>query len=321
MKKSLIFLSVCLALIVAGSASASVTAVQTGNWMDPNTWDKGVPDDTEEIKIGSGDGGTVTINSDIGTYTQKTDVSRDMTLEIVDGGVVTFTNELRPGDAGMSGSGTDIGYINQTGGSVTVTGKLLIGYKTGGDGTYTISGGSLGGSTGRMYIGCDGGDGEFGKFKVVGSAATISFENDMYIANDSSSSSGDTGEGTVEFVFDAGGAVSKIQVLKSIIDSQDEDAAVAKLVVNMVAGTAAGDVVLIENTGSDGVVGGFDTLNGAVATEGSVYEIGSGWFKLTYLYAAGADMVGNDIALLVVPEPMTIAILGLGGLFLRRRLA
>ena len=130
-----------------------------------------------------------------------------------------------------------------------------------------------------------------------------------------------TGRGTVEFVFDAGGAVSKIQVLKSIIDSQDEEAAVAKLVVNMVAGTAAGDVVLIENTGSDAVVGGFDTLNNAVATEGSVYEIGSGWFKLTYVYAAGADMVGNDIALVMVPEPMTIAILGLGGLLLRRRLA
>jgi len=342
MKMKYLFVLTVLVGMAGSSYAASVYPVQSGNWADPNTWGTyGVPPltGTDEYKVFASasdlalNGMTITVNSNVGSYTvAKIDLARATTLEIQAGAVFGNDKELRVGDAGATGNGgaqSDDGYVNQTGGTLTIggTGKLEIGYKTltlgttGTDGgIYTISGGTLQGS-GSIYVAAAGGDGTLGKMIVDGSAGTISMTGSLYVANDSASSSGNIGNGTVEFKCDASGAVSKIQVLKTVVDSQDEEAAVAALVVDMTAGTATGDVVLIENTGADAVVGGFDTLNKAVATEGSVYEIGSGWFKLTYNYAAGADMVGNDIALVMVPEPATIAVLGLGGLLLRRRFA
>lgn len=46
-------------------------------------------------------------------------------------------------------------------------------------------------------------------------------------------------------------------------------------------------------------------------TGADYYSVGTDWYPIT------ATMAGYDI--LIVPEPMTIALLGLGGLFLRRR--
>ena len=50
------------------------------------------------------------------------------------------------------------------------------------------------------------------------------------------------------------------------------------------------------------------TWNFIAATDGS-----------TLLYFEGGNVGSDDIAITEVPEPMTMALLGLGGLFLRRK--
>jgi hypothetical protein len=313
-----------LAGLTAPEASATNYAVVTGDWSVASTWSNGVPNDTEEIKIGNADGLTVTVSTNVGNYTaQKIDNARDCTLAIVAGGYIGSGREMHIGDAGMSGSGSDIGYLVQTGGTLDITtsaGKLFIGYKTGGDGTYTISGGSLTGSAGRMYIAASGGDGTVGRLWIVGDAATLNLGGTMYIANDSETSSGNTGSGTIQFDLTAAGTVSALHVAKTVIDSQKEEAAFAALLVNATGAAPAGNLLLIENTGTSAVVGVFDSFNGGPAAEGTIVSLGGSPFMLTYRYVAGIDGVDNDIALVAVPEPATLVVLGLGGLILRRRL-
>lgn len=332
MKKCSGILLVCFVAAMTGSTfAASVYVLGSDNWTTAANWSTGaVPlaSTADELKIfASASAGpedfVITVNSNVGNYNGgscKFDLARGTTLQVETGGYIGNNKEIHVGDAGASGNGTDIGYINQTGGTVDITGsgKLQIGYKAGGDGTYTISGGTLTGSAGRMYLGCSSADGSIGKLKVVGSTGTISLGGTMYIANDSETAENYTGTGTLEFVCDALGAVSKVQVAKSVIDSQNTGVAVANLVVGLTDAAPASTLVLVENTGTSAVVGLFDSLNGGSAAEGATVVLGGQTFTLTYQYAAGADNVANDIAL-VIPEPATIALLTLGLAALRRR--
>jgi hypothetical protein len=59
-------------------------------------------------------------------------------------------------------------------------------------------------------------------------------------------------------------------------------------------------------------VGAFDNV-----AWGSMMNIGGSFYILTNTYVAGTDGLANDIALLV-PEPATIVLFGLGLLALRR---
>jgi len=314
--KCFIVLLVCL--MASGTFAATLNIIGSGNWTDPAIWSPSMPTaaGADEVKE-TVDNITVVVNTNVGTYTNlKIDIARGNTLSIQANAYMGNNKEIRPGDAGMSGSGTDVGYIVQTGGTLNIgnPGKLMIGYKAGGDGTYTISGGSLTGSGvggGRMYVGCSSADGSTGKFKVVGDDALISLGGELYIANDSSTASGNTGNGTIEFnVVD--GSVSKIQALKTIIDSQNEEAAIATLLVNSTGDAPIDDILLIENTGTSSVLGVFDG-----AAEGAIFNVSGVNMTLTYLYVAGTDLVANDIALLI-PEPATLALLSLGLLAIRR---
>jgi len=325
MKKVIVLLAVCL--MTNGVFAASVYITGSGDWSNAATWSTGsVPltSTTDELKLfknvsdTSGDGYIVTISTNVGNYNSgscKIDTVRDTTLQIVDGGFIGNNKEIHTGKADASGNGTDNGYIVQTGGTVQNDGKLFMGYKKLESGTvggvYTISGGTLNGA-GRIYIAAGGADDSKGKFQVVGSAATISLGGEMYIANDSSTASGNTGNGTLEFNV-VNGAVSKIQVLKTIIDSQNEAAAVATLLVSGTGTAPTANIVLVENTGTSDVVGVFDN-----AAEGTIFNVGGVNMTLTYKYVAGTDNVANDIAL-VIPEPATLALLGLGLLAFRRK--
>ncbi|MBN1788702.1 MAG: PEP-CTERM sorting domain-containing protein [Sedimentisphaerales bacterium] len=311
-----LFTILLLAGVLVSTTSASIYPTGSGNWAEPTLWDKGyVPlDDGDEIKIGNGDGYTVTVNTDVGAYNlTKIDTARDCTLLITEGASLQTGREMHIGDAGMSGSGTDIGYLTQTGGTLTNEGKLQIGYKLGGDGTYTISGGALTGSGGRIYVGCSSADGSIGTLKVVGSAATITQGNMMYIANDSSSSSGNTGTGTIEFELAADGTVSPIHVTETIVDSMNEEAALAQLIVTATGADPVAPLLLIENTSGELVRGMFDTVNGVAGVEGAYVPVGSSVYQLTY---TGGD--GNDIMLLI-PEPATLALLSLGVFIVRKK--
>jgi hypothetical protein len=318
MKRSLIVLLVGL---MAFSAYASVYPDMAGNWADANIWSKGVvpPDDGDEIKISTVDGITVTVNTNVGNYsTTKIDTLRDCTLEVLAGGYIGGGREWHIGDAGASGSGTDIGYLTQTGGTVDITasGKMFVGYKEGGDGRYTISGGSLdaSGENGRLYIGCGSTAGSIGLFNVVGSAASISVDG-LYVASASSSGDDDVGTATIRFDVDGTGAVSEIVTDGVAINAGGGGHAV--LVVNATVLPAA-DVVLIRNTGTSDVAGKFDSgLMNGVGTSQMV--LGGNYYQLVYHYDADSDGQNNDVALLLIPEPATMLLLGLGGLLIRRR--
>ena len=346
MRKCVGMLLFCLMVgSMAGSSFAATQYLvgaadgQSFNWNVGASWTAGVVPanaTADELKlcgslVANGDNYTVTVSTNVGNYTSnKIDTARASTLKVVAGGYIGNGREIHIGDAGATGNGgvlSDIGYLVQTGGQVDITaggtyvGKLQIGYKNGGNGTYTMSGGSLTGTQGRMYLGCSGplavGESATGKFKIVGIDPLISLGGNLYIANDSETAVGSQGTGTVEFVLNVLGGVSKMQVNKSVIDSQNTAAAVANLLVTVTGVAPLSNILLIEDTNTAGVVGKFDTLNSGSAAEGASVVLGGITYTLTYKFAAGVDGITNDIAL-IVPEPATIALLGLGLLAMRR---
>jgi len=330
-------LSIMVICLMASGAYATNNATASGNWTDASVWTATygspyVAPNQEEIKVGSNRGLTVAVNSDVSTYsTQKINTAMQCTLAVSGDGWIGEGRELNVG-AGAAYGGVnamkiygDQGYLTQTGGTIEInrSGKLILAYRSSGTeytkGVYTISGGSLTGtSTAGIRVGCTSGDGMTGVFKVVGTGGTINFGGAMYIANDSSTASGNTGTGIVEFVLNSDGAVSKIKVLDTIVDSMDGlESASAQLIINATAGTPVGDVVLIQNTGTNDVTGEFSWLNGGLAAEGTYVVIGTRVMKLTYMYDADGDDENNDIAL--IPEPATIALLSLGLILIRRK--
>ncbi len=345
MKKFSVILLVCFMasnMFAATQYLVGSVAGQEFDWNVGSTWTDGVVPanaTTNELKLcGSmsdpcGNSYTVTVSTNVGNYiSNKIDTARASTIRIVGDGYLGVGREMHIGDAGATGNGgelSDIGYVVQTGGTLALvtgsgsyTGKLQIGYKNGANGTYTISGGSLTGTVGRMYLGCSGplaaGETNTGKLKVVGTAPNINLGNTMYVANDSETAVSSQGHGIIEFELSAAGAVSAIHVAKTVIDSQNTAEAVADLVVTLTGDAPAGDILLIENTGTSDVVGVFDSLNGGSAAEGAYVNLGGSVYQLTYKYIAGVDGIANDIAI-VIPEPATIALLSLGLIAIRRK--
>jgi hypothetical protein len=331
-KKISVVFMVCL--MSSSLFAATIYPVANGvNWADDSSWSTGaVPPLTgsNELKLfGSASADTsqdwvVTVNTNVGNYTtSKFITARGSTLLIADGAYIGNGREVNIGDSGTTGNGSDDGFLVQTGGTldITASGKLQIGYKahvvdnpiTGAKGgQYTISGGTLTGATGRIYIGCSSAAGSIGKMIVDGSAATITMGGNLYISNASATGASNEGTGTLQFNV-VNGAVSKIQVAATILDTMDSDTAIATLLVNSTGTAPTSDIVLVENTGTADVVGLFDN-----AAEGTIFNVGGVNMTLTYKYVAGNDNVANDIAL-VIPEPATLALLGLGLLAFRRK--
>jgi hypothetical protein len=244
-------------------------------------------------------------------------------LEITAGGSIGIGNELQDSDTGKTGR------IVQTGGTVSTfqgntAGKIEVGYKTG-VGYYTISGGSIGfsGSTsvGQIIVGGAGAAGATGTFTVIGSAATINTNN--FLVGTKNSAGEFPGTGTVAFQLD--GSVSPIKVASSVI-IDPIGTAVANLVVSLLDEDVPPPViVLVKNGSSSAVLGKFDSVNGGGVGSGNegatvvlTTPLGTPYtYTLTYLYNADAGSLANDIAL--VPEPATLALLGLGSLIAIRR--
>jgi len=323
-----LLLSILVICLMASGVYATNSATATGNWTDASVWSGtgGVPtNDGDEVKIGGNStnlGLTVTVNTDIGSFsTKKIDMYNNCTLLVTGNGWIGNGREVHVGDGAAASTGTDTGYLTQTGGTVEMnrSGKLQIAYKSTGAtavGVYTISGGTLQGTTSsaRMYVGCSSGDGMSGTLVVDGSGGSINFLGGMYIANDSSSASGNTGTGELKFVLEADGSVSVVKVLESIIDSQHGmESAVAVLTIDDDDFTGALDdpLLLVQNSGSSAVVGHFTGLE-----EGAKIAVGSKLMTLTYQYNSGDGTI-NDIAL--IPEPATIALLSLGLFIIRRK--
>jgi len=281
-------------------------------------------DDGDEVKIGGTSaitGLTVTVNTTVGCSTKVVGTFSDCDLQVT-GGKISFGRRVQIGSGPGASYGNDTGYMTQSGGTVEINGSCLfaIGYKASGagaEGTYTISGGTFQGttSTAVLRVGGTSGAGMTGTFNVVGTSGTINMAGDMYVASGTGSMAG-TGTGIIKFDLDDG-AASRIKVRDSYIDAANEVIAVANLVVNADVAPAGPALVLIENTSTNAVTGKFDTIN---SWGGRFVNLGGSTYWLSYTWNAGTSLNnGNDIALILVPEPATIVLLAIGGLIAAKR--
>jgi hypothetical protein len=250
-------------------------------------------------------------------------------MEILAGGSIGM-KEMRIGAGGATGSAAITGYLDQTGGTFSIyndgdvyVGRMGNAAEKKGIGYYTISGGTLtvDSSTtttkGRLYVGGNSGtegmNGAEGTFTIVENDATILMRK-LYVGAQTATR---YGTGTLEFKIGAEG-VSPIQLTTadSIILDQAGALSTANLVVSLVDVPPIGDILLVENQSTGDVVGAFDTVNGIPAVEGAAVALSFGGtdyhYQLTYKSAGGADGLANDIML--IPEPATLALLGLGSL-------
>ena len=325
MKRTRLFFILCVCLLMGGSFAATVDIFRygSGSFVDAAPWENGGPtggvwtsvSSSDELKF-TYDDTVCTVDTAAGVYVYKAAFAAGLggtapTLQIVDGGSLTL-GEVKFGDAGATGRG-DEGIGIQTGGTFTV-GDLELGYKTDGAGFYTMSGGTLTYSgNGRIKLGAEGGDGAYGKFTIIGDAASIMMK-DLYVGD----YGGDSGTGELEFQIGALG-VSAVQLNDDCVLDAGGAGSTANLLLSTAEVLAAVDIVLVRNTGSKVVEGIFDAMNGGSAVEGTTILLGGNTYALTYAYDADSDANNNDIALVYVPEPTTLVLLGVGSLLAVRR--
>lgn len=304
-----ILLVVCL---MASSAFATNSwTASTGSWGTASNWSNGVPNGGEQVKIL---GGTVCdLDVAAGTFTAfKVTVGTAATeavLNVVDGGSLSSVMEIQVGDAAKNGR------VTQTGGTINLISpagastKLEVGYKAS-VGYYTISGGSIVGDAtySQLQVGASGASGGNGTFTVQGDGGSISVSK-LYVGA-STATAQYTGTGTLAFEIDGG--ISAINAGSVYLDPTGIAAAVANLIVTKTGALPGGNIILINNTGTSGITGAFDNI-----AWGSIIALGGVDYTLTNTYIGGLDGLANDVALLI-PEPATITLLGLGLFALRR---
>jgi hypothetical protein len=313
-----VLLIMCL---ISSSAFATNTwNAATGSWGYPpgvaaptTTWSAGVvPAGTEQVKIASGKECTIDVTTCVfGTQklTVGTTTAAYGVLNIVTGGTLNAGAETQVGD-----STGYLGRVVQTGGTVnvvngTASAKLEVGYKAG-TGSWTISGGSINGDAtySQLQVGAAGGNGGTGTFTVQGAGSSISVSK-LFVGA-STSSAQYMGTGTL--AFEINGGVSAINAVGVYLDPTSAAAAIANLSVTKTGALPTGNIILINNTGTNGIFGAFDN-----AAWGSTITLGGINYTLVKDYVGGADTLANDVAL-IIPEPATIALLGLGLLAVRR---
>jgi hypothetical protein len=144
-----------------------------------------------------------------------------------------------------------------------------------------------------------------GKFTVSGSGSVIQMNSLRVGGRDS----GRAATGTLEFLIDGLG-VTPIQVNDVFLDPASDDST-ANLIVDLL-GIGDADLsptyLLVENLGDNPVNGIFDGM-----PEGTGVTLDTTVYNLTYVGGVG----GNDIML--IPEPATLFLFGLGGLVALRR--
>lgn len=282
----------------------------SGNWTDPywNNPPVALPAAPGmagyEIKV-TKPGSSCMVGSDVGAYDcilsigGGADLGTAAKVEIAEGGNIGM-NEVRVGAGGSASSGA-IGFLNQTGGTMTLNGKVFIGrFGTSstnpneGKGFYSVSGGTLActaAADGGMYIGAAGSYGAAeGTFTVAGKSGKINLKK-LYVGSDGKKGKGN---GTIEFELESDG-VSAIKIADGVYLDLSGEGSKAMLVVNADAAAPKADIMLIETEGSGPVTGEFDTVNTVEGTEGAEVVLkatdGSYHYKLTYTGGNGNDIM------------------------------
>ncbi len=269
--------------VACGIASAATTFTGVGNWNDPNLWSAGVPTGAVQADI-AGPNTVCTLNTPTGDWgaAQRMTLDGGATLLIQDGAELTGAGWMR---FGVSGVGTVI----QTGGRVVVPNeRLAVGDKVGGNGHYTISAGTItftGGDRGDLGVGSREGS---GTFTVVGTAPVIEM-SDLIVSDRAGAA------GTVEFKIAANG-VSPINLTDVAKIDALGDQTTSALLVEAIEAPPIRDILLVNTTSANAVIGAFDTVNGNPAAEGAEVVLSAAGRTCTYTltYVGGT---GNDIVL------------------------
>ncbi len=329
------------------------------NWRDSNAYTGAFVDEpsAETINLATGAwpiniaGPTAvcTVDTAIGGWASTTSgtgirVYEGATMNVVAGADLYGFGSIRVGDIRST---PNAAYLNQTGGRISLTRQMASGRLAIGDANMSPNGGMLSGSTytisggtftydaadpkcaGELILGYRNG---YGQMTIVGTAPDIHIKY-LYIAGDHASDKNpyDYGTGILEYQIGSDGvspiAVNGIAYIDQgdLIDTDgdgigDTQFTTAQLILTLTAAPPTGDILLIDCVNI--IQGTFDTvtgdINGGKGQEGDtiILTYGGIQYQYTLTYKGGTD--GKDLVLLI-PEPATICLLGLGALSLIRR--
>ncbi|HRJ71007.1 MAG TPA: autotransporter-associated beta strand repeat-containing protein [Terrimicrobiaceae bacterium] len=230
----------------------------------------------------------------------------------------TATIDARSGSVSAILDGT-AGLTKTTAATVTLSGSnVYTGATTVSAGTLIING--TGVSAVTVNAGVLGGSGVIGNSVTINSGGTLAPGNSPGILS------------TGNLTLSGSGAVMSMELGKAISGSQpvagtdyDQinvtgtvDLTGGDLSLTILSGLEFGDYYfLVLNDSSDPVTGIFASLNGVATdlSQGATFTSGGREFQISYTasgFGASPSLVGgNDVALLVVPEPSTWALVGL----------
>lgn len=311
-----------LSLLVAPALFADNVYIgpDGGVWNDPNNWDDGVvpPGGDTNVNIY----GDITVNLSSPGMTTGTNHLRigdgggptTSTLNILPGGslLIDGSEDLILGREDLNQEGT-LGVVNQTGGAFTANDYIkMSGDKEFAAGSlYQISGGTVQ-VVDQLQMGRDDSYSTRIEFKVIGSGATSIEINDVKIERNLSA------QATFSFVIDELG-VTPITVLDELQLGNNEspdDPGVGDTFLNVILGTTSQPptTMTLFSAGRITMESQFTGL-----PDGSLIPVSfSGTnrvYQLNYVDLGDTE----DVILTEIPEPTSLALLGLGGLALLRR--